>query len=93
MGVSQREFWNGPPAELRELFTLTNARGARARCVLWSHQFGWELRLTVNNSLIRSQVCRQADHATSAADEWERIMRSDAWTDPEGSASNPAPEI
>ena len=59
MSVLQRPFWNGDPEELRELFALVKRDGAaQARCALWSHQFGWELRLTVNGSLIRSQVSR-----------------------------------
>ena len=47
MPVLQRPFWNGDPEELRELFALSKRDCAHARCVLWSHQFGWELRLTV----------------------------------------------
>jgi hypothetical protein len=38
--VSQREVWNSNPEELRELFTLTNASHAHARCALWVHLFG-----------------------------------------------------
>ncbi len=38
--VSQRQFWNGEPEELRELFSLSKSRGTKARCALWFHQFG-----------------------------------------------------
>ena len=36
----RRELWNGPPEELRELFTLSKPTGARARLTLWSHDLG-----------------------------------------------------
>jgi hypothetical protein len=70
---------HGPPEELWELFSLTNAKHARARCALWSHQFGWELRLTVNDSLIRSQVSRVFSDVISASDEWKAAMFAQGW--------------
>jgi hypothetical protein len=36
--------------------------------------------LTVNGSLVRSQVCRQANEAGEACDEWQAAMRGDGWT-------------
>ena len=70
MPVLQRPFWNGDPEELRELFALAKRNGAaHARCALWSHQFGWELRLTVNGSLIRSQVSRVYAEVLTEAEE------------------------
>jgi hypothetical protein len=42
----RREFWNGPPERLRELFTLTKPSGARASCALHSHMLGFEIRST-----------------------------------------------
>lgn len=77
----QRQFWNGQPEELQLLFQLTNARGARARCSLWSHQLGWELRLDLNGSLIRSQVARSHDQVTSTAAEWKSAMHDRGWED------------
>jgi len=49
------------------------------RCGLWTHQFGWELRLTVNGSLMRSQVSWVYAEILNAADEWQRVMREDGW--------------
>jgi hypothetical protein len=77
--VSQREYWNGLPEELRELFSLTNSKHACARCALWLHQFDWELRLTVNDSLIRSQVSRAFADVLSASDEWKAAMLAKGW--------------
>ena len=51
----RRTDWNGPPEELRELFALTKPSGTRARCTLWSHMLGFEIRLDVNDGLVRSQ--------------------------------------
>ena len=80
MSVLQRPFWNGHPEELRELFALAKRdRAAHARCALWTHQFGWELRLTVNGSLIRSQVSRDCAEVVNAAKEWQRTMREEGW--------------
>jgi hypothetical protein len=80
MLVSQREFWNGQPEELRELFILKNARGAEACCALWSHPFGWELRLIVNGSLIRSQVSRVYGEVLDTSEQWRTQMQQDAWS-------------
>ena len=79
MSVLQRPFWNADPEELRELFALSKSDRAQARCALWSHQFGWELRLTVNGSLIRSQVSRDYAEVLTAAEEWQRATREEGW--------------
>jgi len=36
-----------------------------AVCRLFTHQFGWELRLAVNGGLTRSAVCRAQDDVFS----------------------------
>jgi hypothetical protein len=79
MPVLQRPLWNGDPEELRELFALSKSDRAHARCALWSHQFSWEVRLTVNGSLIRSQVSRDYAEVLTAAEEWRRAMREEGW--------------
>jgi hypothetical protein len=79
MQVLQRSFWNGDPEELRELFSLSKSDRAHARCALWSHRFGWELRPTVNASLVRSQVSRVFAEVLTAAEEWQRVMREEGW--------------
>ena len=74
----RREYWNGPPVELGIAWTLKK-RNHIAQCILFSHQFGWELRLTVNGSLVRSQVSRVVAEVVDAADEWQRAMREEGW--------------
>jgi hypothetical protein len=57
MSVSQRADWYGEPQQLSPAWTLH--KGAKtARCAVWSHQFGWALRLMAGADLIQSHVCR-----------------------------------
>ena len=46
--VLQRFTWNGEPKELDDFFHLTKNRRL-ARAVIFTHQFGWELRLLVGS--------------------------------------------
>jgi hypothetical protein len=51
-----RDVWSGHAVELGITWTLRK-RNHLAQCVLFSHQFGWELRLEVGE-LFSTQVCR-----------------------------------
>jgi hypothetical protein len=73
------EFWNGQPEELRELFTLTKPSGTRARCTLWSRSLGYEIKLDVNDGLVRSQVTRDPGEISTIADEWRTTMLHEGW--------------
>jgi hypothetical protein len=53
--------------------------GLKARCALWSHQFGWVLGLTVNDSVIRTQVGRVFAEILTASGEWQAAMRAQGW--------------
>lgn len=44
-----------------------------ARCALFSHEFGWELRLMVGE-LVRSQVCRSEDEILATQELWKAPM-------------------
>ena len=46
--VRQRFTWNGEPREIGDLFRVTKNR-RKARAVIFSHQFGWEVRLLVGS--------------------------------------------
>jgi hypothetical protein len=71
--ILQREHCDGP-AFLGNAWALT--KGARiARCELFSHQFGWELRLMIGE-LVRSQVCRTTDEILSVQEEWRAALRT-----------------
>jgi hypothetical protein len=51
-----------------------------ARCELWSHQFGWELRLVVGgDELLQSQVCPSADEVLDTHEQWKAAMSEKEW--------------
>ena len=79
MDVLQRPHGNGQPKALRELFVVRRPSGTRARCVLWAHQLGWELRLDVNGALVRSHVTKSPIEADSAAAEWRVALIDGGW--------------
>ena len=80
MRTLQRAFWNGQPETLRELFALSKPNGIRAACTLWSHMFGWELRLEVNGTIVRTQVEREFATIERTSDEWRTAMLHEGWT-------------
>ena len=79
MNTPQRPFWSGRAERLRELFTLTKPSGARASCELHSHIFGFEIKLIVNDGLVRSKVLRDPEQIQAIADEWRSAMLKDGW--------------
>ena len=78
--VLERPAWYGEPKELGDLFRLTKKRRT-ARAAIWSHQFGWELRLVVGTQLetVRSQVCRSQHEVLATGDEWQAEMIKQGW--------------
>lgn len=79
MATPQRTFWNGAPEELREAFTLTKPSGVRARCAIWTHMFGWEIRLDVKGAIVRTQVTRDPAAVNCMCDEWRSGMVAEGW--------------
>jgi hypothetical protein len=73
----QREFWDGHPVTLGEAWRMEKG-GRVARCLLMSHQFGWELRLTVGD-LLRTQVCRSTDEILTTQESWKAAMSDKGW--------------
>jgi hypothetical protein len=72
MSVLQREHWTGEPAFLGNAWTMKKRQHV-AVCELFSHQLGWELRLTIGE-LLRSQVCRSSDEVLRVQEEWRRTL-------------------
>jgi hypothetical protein len=58
-----------PPVDLGDAWTLHKGTKV-ARCVLVSHEFGWELRLMVGE-LVRSQVCRSSEEILTTQEAWK----------------------
>ena len=55
----QRAHWNGQPTHLGDLFRVTKVRGDKqfhAVCELWTHNLGWEVRLTINGDMPRNRL-------------------------------------
>jgi hypothetical protein len=78
--VLQRPDWHGSPVELGELFVLKKGKRT-ARCVLETHQLGWEVRLFIGSQLevVQSQVCRTQDDVLTTGEQWKAAMLEQAW--------------
>ena len=73
-----RAVWNGRPVELREAWTLRK-RNHVAVCRLWTHEFGWELRLEVVE-LFRTHVCRSTEEIVGTEEVWKAAMIEKGWS-------------
>jgi hypothetical protein len=81
----QRAVWNGTPDRLSDAFTLTKTKDdstLRGVCEVWTHQFGWELRLTVDgHGLLVSSVVRSAEDLREKIETWRSAMVERAGAD------------
>ena len=60
-------------------------KGKRAvLCALWTHPFGWELRLVNDQQVVRRQVCKQALEILSVGEAWRAEVEHKDWR-PKGS--------
>jgi hypothetical protein len=73
----QRENWDGHPVPLGDAWTMRKGDKI-ARCVLVSHQLGWELRLMVGE-LLQSQVCRSSEEILNTQESWKAAMMGKGW--------------
>jgi hypothetical protein len=81
MSILQREAWM-EPVHLGEGFRLHKERCGRqleAICHVQTHQLGWELVPTVNESLQRSEVCRTQDAVLDLTERWKAAMTGKGW--------------
>lgn len=76
--VLQRALWHGQAAKQGDTFRMAKDEH-RAVCELWSHQFGWELKLLVDGELRRSQVCREQDIVFATFEGWREAMNEKGW--------------
>ena len=78
-----REFWNGDPERLPDGFTVTKPKGDHtmtAVCEVWTHPFGWELRLQIDGrGLMMSSVVRSGGEMLKSVEEWHAAMREKGW--------------
>jgi hypothetical protein len=81
MSIAQRSL--GHVETLGEGFRLYKQRCGRqleAICYLRTHPLGWELVLTVNESLQRSEVCRSQDEVLDKCESWRAAMVERGWS-------------
>lgn len=74
----RRDFFK-QPERLQHVWTLT--KGWRTTtCDVWSHEFGYELRLTVSgDSLPRTQVCRSTEELVMFQEIWRNAFEKQGW--------------
>ena len=73
----QRAVWNGKPEQVGIAWTLKKRQHV-VQCVVFSHQFGWELRLEVGE-LFMTQVCRSDSEIQQVAARWCDAMVEKGW--------------
>jgi len=76
----QKAFWSGPQERLATAWTLFHQHRT-AECAMWSHPLGWELRLTVNGSMIQTQITHSYKQVVEAGTAWRRMFRDAGWAD------------
>jgi hypothetical protein len=79
--VLQRHDWHGSPIHIGEMFMLRK-NGCEARCVLRSHQFGWELclQLGISREFVQTKVCRTQKQVMATAEEWKAALAAKQWS-------------
>ncbi len=77
--IPQREHFAGAE-QLSLAWTLQRA-GRSAACTIWSHQFGFELRLIISGDpLPRTQVCTSQPDMLTLLDDWRAALEAKGWT-------------
>ncbi len=82
MTALQRPFWTGPPLKGEDVFTLRSHEENRLRvavCEVWTHCFGWELRLFVDREPRRSRVCYDSEQLGETAQMWRAALVARGW--------------
>ncbi len=74
----QREHFAGAEL-LSPAWTLSKGQRSAA-CTVWSHEFGFELRLVVSGDpLPRTEVCRSQEDLIATQDEWRAAFEAKGW--------------
>ena len=78
--VLQRPDWHGSPVHLGELF-MVRKNNVEARCVLRSHQFGWEvcLQIGISREFVQTKVCRRQAEVLTTGEQWKAAMIEKGW--------------
>lgn len=67
------------PEPIGEMWKAT--LGTRTiRCAVATHRLGWELRLSVGDELMRSQVCKTQNQVFDASEAWQAEANQKGWS-------------
>ncbi len=71
----------GPPASHRlEAVMWELRKGVRvARCEMWRHPLGWEVRVDVDSETRQTAVQRRRATAEDLAQDWQRLFAGKGW--------------
>jgi hypothetical protein len=72
-------WWNFRSERLEPVWTVKKNRKTGV-CEVWSHHFGWELRLVIASEVIQSQVVRSPREFADMQDQWKTAMLEKGWT-------------
>jgi hypothetical protein len=86
-----RNVWSGYPVALGITWTLKK-RNHISQCVLFSHEFGWELRLHVG-ALFRTQVCRSTEEILKTQESWKAAMMEKGWQEDPDQSRTPSVKV
>jgi hypothetical protein len=78
MAIHQRADWFGERQQLSPAWTLRKGH-KKAECAVWSHQFGWELRLSAGTELLQSQVVSSQKELVEVCMGWRDAMIAKGW--------------
>lgn len=76
--IPQREHFAG--AELLSPVWALTKGPKTARCEVWSHQFGFELRYLVGRELVSSMVVRSHKELVDVCLKWKDALTEKGWT-------------
>jgi hypothetical protein len=82
MALLQLPFWTGRPLKGEDMFTLRSRDGNRLRvavCEVWTHYFGWELRLYIDREPRRSRVCYDSEQLREISQFWCASLAARGW--------------
>ena len=84
----QRKFWSGNAVHLDDVWTLRK-RNHVVQCKLFTHPFGWELRLEVGE-LFMTQVCKSDREIEDVFAAWKAAMILKGWCEHENEPTRTA---
>jgi hypothetical protein len=69
--------------KLQTLFVLERHDIVRRRaiCERWTHPYGWQLRLIVNEQLARFSLCYSDAECTATVEVWRADLLKNGWVD------------